>query len=118
MRDVVVCLALLSVFVMHQWVSSGAHQAFLGSPGPVNGAPRLTGKFFGRRGLNPNVNHLLFGRRSNRADAAAAAVKATEEEEEADDRQLTQGAAMLMRMRNDLLRSIDGDDDDDDLEKF
>lgn len=126
MRDFVVFLGLLSVFVMHQWVSSsGAHQAFPGSPASVNGAPKLTGLIYDRRGLNPNVNHLLFGRRSNRADDAVV-VKATEEEadddgsrrhpndyEDADDR--PPQVAMLARMRNDLLRSIY---DDDDLDKL
>jgi hypothetical protein len=34
--------------------------------------PDTTGLFFGKRGLHPNMNNLLFGRRSSMASSAAA----------------------------------------------
>lgn len=57
---------------------SSSHSSSASSPsdGDDEDSPKLTGLFFGKRNLNPNINHLLFGRRSatSQKDMEAAAL--------------------------------------------
>src|SRR6218665_1922907 len=69
---------------------------------------KLTGLFFGKRNLNPNINHLLFGRRSdtdqNAMQAARTLMKGDQSDEGVEDKRVgNRGRSILIRWPMDQL---------------